>query len=175
MQRRTVAAGGTEKDGLAIYDAFHEVVKKSKQKAGDKSGQGSLSRAAGTGSSAAALLLKSKKAKFAASFNDDTVVTAAAVPPAKVGVSVSAGTEADADADADAEAGVGADVVVVSQVTAFAKTTAATTHVVPKQYMPDVPLHVFHGVTRNIAQKSREVCGDAVQQALASLHMGGGS
>ena len=67
VERRVVAAGGTEKDAEAIYDAFHEKLRQHKEKEKD------MGKKAGPRSAIAAMRAKAK-ASFAQSFSEDDVV-----------------------------------------------------------------------------------------------------
>lgn len=73
VHRRAVAAGGTEAEGEAIYDAFHDLV--ARHKAASKS-----TRTVPVSSTRSSLSLterRAMKAKFAASFTSDDVVVLA--------------------------------------------------------------------------------------------------
>jgi hypothetical protein len=91
VQRRAVAAGGTEGDGTFIYDSFHDLLAKHKKAAAKKKtvggggggGGGDIPRGGsnvnpGSGGAGGRTTRDMMKAKFAAKFSSDDVVVAVA-------------------------------------------------------------------------------------------------
>ena len=83
VEKRVVAAGGTKDDANYIYDKFHELVKKDKERQKKKhsktnSSVGAKASNMGTGSTRTSSIRKQMMAKFADSFNENDCVISTA-------------------------------------------------------------------------------------------------